>query len=379
MTKFPKVQESIFSVMTQLATQHGAMNLAQGYPDFSPPPMLIQELHKAARGGQNQYAPMAGIVPLREKIALKMERMYSAQYDPGHEITLVPGATLGIYAALASIIRENDEVIVFEPVYDSYVPAIEIHGGKAVFAELLPPYFKPDWDQVQKLLSSKTRAIIINNPHNPSGSTLSAQDMQKLEKLIKDRNITLLSDEVYEHMVYEGKEHQSIARYPYLASRSFVVFSFGKTYHATGWKMGYVAAPKELTDEFRKIYQYMAFSCHTPSQYAFSALLDHPEYYLELAAFYEQKRNLFINGLRGSRFRFTPCEGTYFQCIDYSKISRAKALDFAKELTIKHQIASIPVSAFYRKGDPIHILRFCFAKNDTLINQATEILCQISK
>ncbi|MCO6495153.1 MAG: aminotransferase class I/II-fold pyridoxal phosphate-dependent enzyme [Bacteroidetes bacterium] len=376
-SKFPKVGTTIFTKMSAMAKEHGALNLSQGFPDFSPPASLIKAVSHYMEAGMNQYAPMAGLTSLRERIAEKMYENYSAQYNPESEITIVPGGTIGIYAAIASVVKDNDEVIIFEPAYDSYVPAIEANGGKAIFAELKFPTYKPNWDEVKKLTTARTKMIIINTPHNPTGSILSAQDMMKLEKLVKDRDIVILSDEVYEHIIFDGVEHQSIARFPELAKRSFLVYSFGKTYHATGWKMGYVLAPEALTEEFRKIYQYMAFACNTPMQYAFAEILKEKELYLGLSEMYRERRDYFVNGLKGSRFKLKPSVGTYFQLLDYSKISDLGEMEFAEWLVKEKKIAAIPVSSFYRKNDNHQVLRFCFAKNNDTLDKGLEILCKL--
>jgi methionine aminotransferase len=376
-TKFPKIGQSIFSEMSALALKEGALNLAQGFPDFNPPQALLTHLTEALPTSVHQYAPMPGLMSLREGIAEKIEKRYSTVYNPETEITVVPGATIGIYAAITAIVKENDEVLVFEPAYDSYVPAIEAAGAKPVFAELKFPDFRPDWEEVKKLLSNKTKLIIINSPHNPSGTAWTAQDFIKLDKLLKNTDIVVISDEVYEHILFDGYEHQSIARFPSLAAKSFLVFSFGKTYHCTGWKMGYVVAPRFLMDEFRKIYQYMAFSCSTPFQVAFEKTLKNEDLYLSLADFYQQKRDLLLKGLAQSRFKFKASVGTYFQLIDYSKISDLHDKEFAYLLTQQHKIALIPISPFYRKKDDIKMLRVCFAKQNDVLEKGLEILCKI--
>jgi methionine aminotransferase len=373
-SKFPKIGTTIFTVMSQMAAEHGALNLAQGFPDFSPQPEIVRWVNYYMEQGKNQYAPMAGLLSLREGIAKKMEQLYSANYNPDTEITIVPGATVGVYAAISAVVKENDEVLVFEPCYDSYVPAIEANGGKAIFAELKLPDFKPNWEEVKKLLSPKTKMIILNSPHNPTGATLNAQDMVKLDKIIKDRDIVLLSDEVYEHIIFDKMEHQSIARFPNLACRSFIVYSFGKTYHCTGWKMGYVLAPAQLMSEFRKIYQYIAFSAHTPSQYAFAEALKNPEWHLSLNDFYQERRDVFCDALKGSKFKIKPSRGTYFQLLNYAKISEMNDMEFATYLTQEKKLAAIPVSSFYRKKVDIKLLRFCFAKEKDVLLRAVEIL-----
>lgn len=376
-TKFPKVSESIFSYMSSLANQNQAINLAQGFPDFMPDKGLIDRVSNAMIKGFNQYAPMAGIINLREKLCEKMEDLYSASYNPDTEITIVPGATIGIYTAITSMLKPNEEVIIFEPAYDSYLPAIEAAGAVPIFAELKFPLYKPDWEEVKKLVNSKTKMIIINTPHNPSGSIFSAEDMIKLEKLVKGTDIIILSDEVYEHILFDDYEHQSVARFPDLAKRSFIVFSFGKTYHNTGWKMGYVFAPQELMSEFRKIYQYIAFSANTPMQYAFMEMLENKEYYLQIGKMYQQKRNLFNDGLKASQFKILPSSGTYFQLLNFSKISDQNDFDFAVQLTTKNKIAAIPISKFYRKNTDHKMLRFCFAKGNETLLKSIDILCKI--
>jgi methionine aminotransferase len=314
--------------------------------------------------GMNQYAPMPGLLSLREKIAQKTYDLYSAQYDANAEITIVPGATHGIYAIMSAIIREGDEVIVIEPCYDSYVPAIELNGGRAIHVELKLPEFKIDWNEVKKLVNFKTKMILINTPHNPTGSILNAQDLQKL-------------DEVYEHMIYDMVEHQSVARFPALAERSFIISSFGKTYSTTGWKMGYILAPANLTQELRKVHQFMAFSTNTPIQYAMSEFMDDKSIYLELSGFYQEKRDYFRKLLKGSNFKLSHCQGSYFQLLNYSKITQEKDTDFAIRLTKVNKIASIPVSVFYSKKTDNQLLRFCFAKQNETLEKAAEKLMKI--
>jgi methionine aminotransferase len=314
---------------------------------------------------------------LREKIAAKTEELYTAVYDPEKEITIVPGATHGIFAIISAMIKEGDEVIVLEPCYDSYVPAIELNGGRAVYVELKQPDYKVDWNEVKKLINFHTKLIIINTPHNPSGSILSAQDMQKLEKLVKNTDIVIVSDEVYEHIIFDKVEHQSVARYPKLAERSFIVSSFGKTYHTTGWKMGYILAPSNLTVELRKAHQFIAFSANTPIQYAVADYMDNKDAYKQLNAFYQEKRDYFRSLVKGSKFKLMPCQGSYFQLLQYSKITQEKDLDFAKRLTIEHKVASIPVSVFYHKKNDHNVLRFCFAKGNETLEKAAEKLLKI--
>jgi methionine aminotransferase len=376
-SKLPKSGTSIFAVMTALANEHQAINLAQGFPDFDVNPKLTELVHHYMKAGMNQYAPMPGVMKLRERIAAKTEELYSAVYDPDKEITIVPGATHGIFAIISAMIKEGDEVIVLEPCYDSYVPAIELNGGRAVYVELKQPDYKVDWNEVKKLINFHTKLIIINTPHNPSGSILSAQDMQKLEKLVKNTDIVIVSDEVYEHIIFDKVEHQGVARYPKLAERSFIVSSFGKTYHTTGWKMGYILAPSNLTVELRKAHQFIAFSTNTPIQYAVADYMDDKEAYMQLNAFYQEKRDYFRSLLKESRFKLMPCQGSYFQLLQYSKITQEKDLDFAKRLTIEHKVASIPVSVFYHKQNDHNVLRFCFAKGNETLERAAEKLLKI--
>lgn len=376
-SKLPKTGTTIFTIMSALAQEHKAINLAQGFPDFSCSPELVDLVYKYMKQGLNQYAPMPGVMKLRERIAEKTAEIYSAQYNPDTEITITPGGTHALYAAISAFVKEGDEVIVIEPCYDSYVPAIQVNGGRPVFAELKYPDYRIDWNDVKKLVTYKTRMIIINTPHNPSGITLNAQDMQKLEKIVKNSEIIVLSDEVYEHIIFDGLEHQSVARYPKLAERSIIVSSFGKTYHTTGWKMGYVMAPANLMAEFRKVHQFMCFSANTPIQYALADYLDNKDAYLQLAAFYQEKRDYFQQLIKGSKFKLMPCEGSYFQLLNYSKITQEKDMDFAVRLTKEYKIASIPTSVFYHKKNDNQVLRFCFAKEKETLEKAAEKLHKI--
>lgn len=364
--------------MSSLAAEHNAINLAQGFPDFDCSDELKQLVYKAMMDGKNQYAPMPGLMSLRERIAMKTEEMYSATYNPETEITVVPGATLGIYATINALVRENDEVIVIEPAYDSYIPSIELAGGKAIVYEMPYPEYRIDWDQLKKLVSIRTRMIIINSPHNPTGSTFSSEDMKKLEKLIVNTDAIILSDEVYEHIIFDGLEHQSIARFPRLAHRSVIVSSFGKTYHTTGWKLGYLLAPENITVQIRKAYQFMAFAANTPIQHAYSEILQNKDLYMELGAFYQKKRDLFRKGLKGSGLKLLNCNGSYFQSVMFDKIEdgHLNDQDLARKLTIDKGIASIPFSSFYKRKTDNKVLRFCFAKSDDTLNRALDILCK---
>lgn len=377
LSRLPGTGTTIFAIMTAMANEYKALNMAQGFPDFNCPDELIALVNHYMKKGMNQYAAMPGILPLREKIAAKTKMLYSAEYDPQSEVTVVAGATLGLFCCISAIVRENDEVIVIEPAYDSYIPAITLNGGKAVFSKLKYPNFQIDWQEVKKLINFKTRAIIINTPHNPTGMVMSAQDMAMLEKLTENTDIVIISDEVYEHIIFDGLEHQSVARYPKLAQRSFIVSSFGKTYHNTGWKMGYVMAPEKLMAEFRKIYQFVAFSTSTPVQYAFADFLDNTEHYLSLAKFYQEKRDMFQQLVKKSGFKVLNCSGSYFQLLDYSKIGSEGDFEFASRLTREHGIASVPVSVFYHDKTDNKVLRFCFAKGEETLKKAADIICNL--
>lgn len=376
-SKLPKTGTTIFSIMSALATEHKAINLAQGFPDFDCNPKLIELVNHYMKAGNNQYAPMPGVLKLREKIAAKTQDLYSAIYNPDTEITITPGGTHALYAAISAFVSEGDEVIIIEPCYDSYLPAIQLNGGRAVFAELKYPTYKINWDEVQKLVNYKTKMIIINTPHNPTGTVLSAQDMQRLEKMVKNSEIIVLSDEVYEHIIFDELEHQSVTRYPKLAERSIIVSSFGKTYHTTGWKMGYVLAPANLMVEFRKVHQFMCFSANTPVQFAIADYLDDKDAYLQLANFYQQKRDYFQELIKGSKFKTMPCQGSYFQLLNYSKITQETDTEFAVRLTKDHKVAAIPTSVFYHKKIDNQVLRFCFAKQNDTLEQAAEKLLKL--
>ncbi|MDO9003347.1 MAG: pyridoxal phosphate-dependent aminotransferase [Aquabacterium sp.] len=376
-SRLPQVGTTIFSVMSALAQQHGAINLSQGFPDFDAPRELLDLLDQHARAGHNQYAPMAGVPVLREAIAAKAQSLYGATYDPDTEVTVTAGATQAIFTAVASMVRRGDEVIVFEPVYDSYGPAIELNGGKPVYARLALSDYKPDWAQVKKLINKRTRMIIINSPHNPTGAVFSSDDMLALQALVKDTNIVVLSDEVYEHMVFDGVRHESVMHYPGLAERSFVVSSFGKTYHVTGWKVAYCLAPRELMAEFRKAHQFIVFTVHGPSQYALADFMKKREWYAELNALYQGKRDIFRQAISGSRFELMPCQGTYFQCVKYGAISDEGDRAFVERLTVEHGVAAIPVSAFYQDQADFGVIRFCFAKSAATLEKALDRLIRL--
>jgi methionine transaminase len=376
-SRLPEVGTTIFSVMSALASEHGALNLSQGFPDFDAPAELLSLLDQHARAGHNQYAPMTGVPVLREAIAAKVSTLYGAQYDVDAEITVTAGATQAIFTAVAALVHPGDEVIVFTPVYDSYAPSVELQGGKVVYAHLTLPDYRPDWDEVARLITPRTRMIILNSPHNPTGTVWTAEDMAQLEALVKDTDIVLLSDEVYEHMVFDQARHESVLRYPGLAERSLVVSSFGKTYHITGWKVAYCLAPRELMAEFRKAHQFIVFTVHAPSQYALADFMKKPGWYDQLKALYHGKRDIFRQALAGSRFELLPCQGTYFQCVKYAAISDEGDRAFVERLTRDHGVAAIPVSAFYPDGADHGVIRFCFAKSAATLEQALERLIKL--
>ncbi|MFT6027579.1 MAG: methionine aminotransferase [Psychroserpens sp.] len=376
-SKLPKVGTTIFSVMSGLAQETGAVNLSQGFPDFSIPERLVELTHSYMKKGFNQYCSMQGALPLREALAKKVEELYTAQYNPDTEVTVTAGATQAIYTAISAFVSEGDEVVIFEPAYDCYVPAIEVNGGIPVYVQMNLSGELIDWEKVEGLISQRTRMIIINTPHNPSGRVMTAADMANLQKLTEETDIIIMSDEVYEHIIFDGMEHQSVARYPKLAERSIVVSSFGKTYHNTGWKIGHVLAPEELMKEFRKVHQFNVFSVNTPAQYALADFLGDKDHYLELGAFYQEKRDYFNKLLQGSNFKIKPSEGTYFQLLDYSKISDEQDTDYAVRLTKEVGVASIPVSVFYHEKNKDKFLRFCFAKEDETMEKAAEKLMKL--
>lgn len=372
-SKLPQIGTTIFTKMSALAQQHNALNLSQGFPDFPASRELMGLVNKFMLADKNQYAPLAGVPALREAISQKVARLYGLSYDADTEITITAGGTQGIATAISSLIREGDEVLIFTPAYDSYAPFVELNGGIPVYVKLKHPDYHIDWDEVKKMITLRTRLIIINSPHNPTGAVLSATDLDQLSALVKNSNILLLSDEVYEHITFDDQPHVSIATRPELAERSFIVFSFGKTFHVTGWKMGYVLAPENLMREFRKVHQYEVFCVNAPIQYAFAEFLQRPENY-NISAFYQAKRDRFRAAVEGSRFKLLPCSGTYFQLLDYSAISDEKDTDFAIRLIEEHGIAAIPISVFYNVPVHNHVLRFCFAKQDETLDRAGEIL-----
>lgn len=376
-SRLPQVGTTIFSVMSALAQQHQAVNLSQGFPDFDAPAELLSLLDQHAKAGHNQYAPMTGVPVLREAIAAKVNALYGAQYDVEAEVTVTAGATQALFTAVAAMVHPGDEVIVFTPVYDSYGPSIELQGGKVVYAHLTLPDYKPDWDEVARLITPRTRMIMLNTPHNPTGTVWTAEDMQRLIALVRDTDIVLVSDEVYEHMVFDQARHESVMRYPELAERSFVVSSFGKTYHITGWKVAYCLAPRELMAEFRKAHQFIVFTVHAPSQYALADFMKRPGWYEQLKALYQGKRDIFRQALSGSRFELLPCQGTYFQCVKYGAISDEGDRAFVERLTREQGVAAIPVSAFYPQGDDHGVIRFCFAKSAATLEKALERLIKL--
>jgi methionine aminotransferase len=377
-TKLPKVGTTIFTVMSQLAQQHNAVNLGQGFPDFDGPQSLRDALAQAMNSGKNQYAPMTGIPALREQIAIKTERLYGRPVNADAEVTVTSGATEAIFAAIAAVVRPGDEVIVLDPCYDCYEPAIDLVGGRAVHVPLTLPEFSVDWQRVKDAITPRTRVIMVNSPHNPSGAVFSADDLDTLAALTRDTEILVISDEVYEHIVFDGLAHQSVLRHAELAARSFVVSSFGKTYHCTGWKVGYCVAPRTLSAEFRKVHQYLTFCTFGPAQWAFADVLaNDPQHYLDLPAFYQEKRDHFRALLAPSRFRLLPVGGAYFQLVDYSAISDKDDLNFCEWLVREAGVAAIPVSAFYETAPDARIIRFCFAKSDATLAAAAERLARI--
>ncbi len=376
-SKQPDLQLSIFSVMTQLAMDHDAINLSQGFPDFNCDAQLIDLVTKQMKKGNNQYAPMPGVLELRMALSKKIESLYNHQYNYDSEITITAGATQALFAAFTAFIQPGDEVIVFEPWYDAYIPMIEYNGGRPVYLQLSFPDFKIDWAKVKNSINEKTKAIVINSPHNPSGSLISKDDIDQLQKLVKDTNIIIICDEVYEHIIFDSEQHSSLSMFPELAQRSLVINSFGKTYHTTGWKIGYCTAPEYLTHEFRKAHQFITYAVNTPVQYAYAEFLDNKDIYQGLNNFYQDKRDKFKEYLEPSRFKILPCQGTYFQLLDYSDISQENDMDFATRIIKEYKVASVPVSAFYNNKNDNKVLRFCFAKQDHVLKKAADILCSI--
>ena len=376
-SKLPHLGTTIFTVMSQMASEYKAINLSQGYPDFDVPEPLLALMTKYLNAGMNQYPPMTGVPYLRQQIAVKVENLYDCKVDSETEITVTSGATEALFVAIQATIQADDDVIVFDPVYDSYEPAIQLAGGRAIHVPL-DDQFNINWDLVRAAMTSRTRMIIVNSPHNPSGSTLKSDDLDQLQALTEDTNIIVLSDEVYEHMVFNGLPHESILTRPKLKQRAFVVSSFGKTYHATGWKVAYCIAPETLSKEFRKVHQYVTFTTHTPTQWALAEYMEsHPEHYLELPQFYQAKRDLFLEEMKDSRFKLSPSQGTYFQLADYGEISEKSDVEFANWLTQEMGVAAIPISVFCEKPVSGRHVRFCFAKDDSTIKAACKILREL--
>lgn len=377
-SKLPHVGTTIFTVMTNRAREFGAINLAQGFPDYDVPEKLKALVTQHLAAGHNQYASMIGVAELREQIALKMAASYGRSADPETEITVTLGATEAIFSAISALVHPGDEVILFDPSYDSYAPAVLLAGGRPIHIPLSPPHFRIDWDRVREAASARLRMVLLNSPHNPTGSTVSAADLDTLAAILRPTEAMVLSDEVYEHMVFDGSRHASIFAHEELYSRGIAVYSFGKSMHATGWRVGYAIAPPELTREIRRVHQFNTFSIATPLQHGLADFLrEAPQHSNELAAFYARKRDLFLDKLRGSKFTWTPSEGTYFQLLDYSAISDANDMDFADLLLRQAGVASIPVSPFYQTPQPLRVVRFCFAKNDSTLEQAAQRLCQM--
>ncbi|MGZ5246163.1 MAG: methionine aminotransferase [Flavitalea sp.] len=376
-SKLPSVGTTIFTVMSSLAAETKAVNLGQGFPDYPMDEKLIDLVNKAMRDGFNQYVHMNGYLPLREAIAEKASFLYGSKVNPDTEITITPGGTYAIYTALTSVLHPGDEVIVFEPAYDSYIPNIEINGAKAVRLQLKFPDYHIDWNEVRAAITPRTRMIMLNSPHNPTGAVLSADDIKELRSIVEGTEIFILSDEVYEHLIFDGKEHHSMLNYPDLAERSFVCFSFGKVYHCTGWKLGYCISPADIMKEFRKVHQFNCFSSHSPSQVALATFLENRSSYTTLGSFLQQKRDLFAELMKGSRFKPLQSFGSYFQCYDFSEISKNNDKEFSIRITKEFGVASIPVSAFYEDGRDDKVIRFCFAKKEETLIEAASRLCSV--
>jgi methionine aminotransferase len=369
-SKLPDVGVSIFAVMTRLANEHGAINLSQGFPDFDCDAALVEAVTRAMRAGHNQYAPMPGVLALREAIAAKVLRCYGAPVDPQAEVQIVSGATAGLYASLTAFVRPGDEVVLFEPCYDSYVPVIRLCGGTPVFVSLRYPTYRVDWDEVRRAVTPRTRVILVNTPHNPTGVAWTADDMRELSSIVDGSDVLLIGDEVYEHVIFDGRRHESLLRYPQLRERACVISSFGKTFHTTGWKVGYCVAPAPILSEVQRVHQFMTFTVHTPSQIAFAEFVTRDPTAATLASFYQQKRDRFLDLIQGSRFTPLACEGTYFQILDYSAISQDSDKGMAMRLLKEHGVASIPCSAFLYEDTGGPVLRFCFAKKEETLTAA---------
>jgi methionine aminotransferase len=376
-SKLPKVDTNIFTLMSRLSNDHNALNLSQGFPDFEVDELLIKTVQKYFNKGFHQYAPMQGVLKLREQISKKVEKLYDNYYSEEDEINITSGATQAIFTAISAFVKEDDEVILFTPAFDCYQPAVELNGGKPVFVQLKSPEFSINWEEVKKVITQKTKMIVVNSPNNPTGTTLSENDYLSLQKITLDSNIIVLSDEVYEHLVFDGEKHNSVCGFKDLANRSIAIFSFGKTFHVTGWKLGYVLAPKNLMKEIRKVHQFSVFSSNHPLQMALAEYMENEDNYLRLNSFYQEKRDLFLSIINASRFQPLNCQGTYFQLLNYEKISDLPDTEMAKDLVQKNGIASIPISVFYHSLLDQHLLRFCFAKKTETLNRAGEILIKI--
>jgi methionine transaminase len=376
-SKLPTISESIFTTMTKMANDYNAINLSQGFPDFNCSDELLQRVAYYQSRGFNQYAPMPGVLSLRKKISEKIEKIYGRKYNPDSEIVVTAGGTQALYTAITSIISPGDEVIILEPAYDSYVPTVLINGGVPVYLSLAKNDYSINWDEVEKSISNKTRLIITNSPHNPTGSVLSKNDLSALEKIIRNKNIYLISDEVYEHIIFDNKKHFSFSESPELSERTFIISSFGKTYHTTGWKVGYCVAPEELINEFKKVHQFIVFAVNTPIQHAYADIMEKEEMYLGLSKFYQSKRDFMISLLNKSRFKFKPAQGTYFQLLDYSSISKLNDREYSAFLTKEIRVGVIPLSPFYSHGSDEKVIRICFAKKDEILQAAAERLCKV--
>ncbi len=376
-SKLPNVGTTIFTKMSAMANEHGAINLSQGFPGFEVDKNLTSLVTKYLKEGKNQYAPMPGLLELRITLCNYLQKTYGSEINPNSEITVTAGATQAIYNTISAIIRPGDEVILFSPAYDCYAPAVEVHGGIPVFVSLEHPYYSINWETVKKQMNSKTKLILINSPHNPTGSLLTKEDLKQLHDIVSGTEVLILSDEVYEHITFDGANHESVLAYPELKKRSMVVYSFGKSLHVTGWKLGFCVAPEWWMDEFRKMHQYTVFSCNSPMQYAINEYILNHNPFGNTREFYERKRDLFLDSIKESRFKVIPCKGTYFQLLDYSEITDINDVEFAEKLTKVHGIASIPVSVFYPDLEDNKVLRFCFAKEDELLIKAGKILCTI--
>ena len=376
-SKLPNVGTTIFTVMSSLAAQHNAINLGQGFPDYPMSEELVALVNEAMKNGYNQYVHMNGYIPLREALAEKVEYLYQAKINPDTQITITPGGTYALYTALTTILQPGDEVIVFEPAYDSYIPAIELNGAKAVTIQLEFPTYAIDWTKVKHSITEKTKAIMINSPHNPTGSVLTKEDLDQLAAIVKDTRIIIISDEVYEHLIFDGLKHQSVLQHPELSGRSFVCFSFGKVYNCTGWKLGYCIASAYLMSEFRKVHQFNCFTCDTPKQVALATFIKHREHYLQLGSFLQQKRDHLQTLMKETRFKPIPSYGSYFQVYSYQDISMENEKEFAFRLTKEYGVATIPVSAFYQQEANHQVLRFCFSKKEETLGQAVERLTKL--